>query len=724
MSEMVSDDKESPSPRLPRSLVDSRLVGWISNLPPIAWAIRTIVRTWSKRGIREGPDQDAPTDTGLDATLQRIAHDVVNALGYAGVMVATYEQGDALTVHALCVDPAMVDEEQIRRWEAEASRIAGKPLSLTDPKVARVYRYREEHEENLSVRSVKEGKPVTSDTLFDLVRPIAPLSTKPFVEGIQKALGIQEVVAVPFFLETKVNGQSTRETVGCLFAAKRDRISEPDKLVLAAFGQQAAAAIESERRRLQIQVAQEIVFGMQTGLGNEERVLLQIVEGVVDDLGYAGAMVSTHEADGAFPVRALYVAPEIASQEQIHAWEAEASRIANKPLSLTDPDIARVYIRQKEYEDNLLVRAFQAGKPLTSDSLFDLFAPITPPSARPFVEGIQQNLGIQQVIVVPFFLETFSGGQPKREIVGTLFAATRSRSFSHGEIELLQAFGQQAAIGIRNARLYCTIQELYHKAEERRQAAEIFGRMAFSAVALVHALRNHIGAFRTHLQLVEMMSRLPAERQREILSRGPRILERLDGAADILDHLDEPWLELPDVVTDINACLVRAREKVILGREEIEAREGIVVHELLAEDAPTIRTSPDMLTETFKILIMNAVEAIRHRDEGRTKGGDLWIESRLYDQTTAQVLIRDNGIGIRPENMNSIFEMRWPSRETGTGFGLFWTKYYIEGLGGTIKAESVWQEGTTFFIHLPVSQADESFSYPEENLKGNLNNGC
>jgi sensor histidine kinase regulating citrate/malate metabolism len=37
------------------------------------------------------------------------------------------------------------------------------------------------------------------------------------------------------------------------------------------------------------------------------------------------------------------------------------------------------------------------------------------------------------------------------------------------------------------------------------------------------------------------------------------------------------------------------------------------------------------------------------------------------------------------------------------GFGLFWAKDYIEGLGGSIKVESVWQQGTCFRVRLPVS---------------------
>jgi signal transduction histidine kinase len=691
--------KEAPIAKLQKlvgRLITSRPAGWVANLPPIAWATRVVARTWAKREIGKVPAQEAQIERvagiGLEATLYQIVYDVVNTLGYFGAGVATYEPDDSLPLRAFYYDPNIVSEEQVHEWETQISKIMGKPFSLSDPDIARVYVHQDEYQDNLAVRAVKARGPVQSDEYYDTCTPVVPLSAKPIVEGVQKALGIEQVISFPFFLETVVDGQPTREIVGNLFAVKRGKISEQDVLILSAFGRQASTAIESERRRLQIQLTQELVFAMQTSLQDETQVLQRIVRGVTSDLGYMGAGVATYEPDGSLPLRVFYLDPNIVSEEQVHEWEAQVSEIMGKPFSISDPDATRVYVHQDEFKDNLTVQALKAGKPVQTDKLYNLFRPVVPLSAKPIIDGIQEAVGVGQLIAIPFFLETFVDGKPTREIVGHLFTGTRSRSFSSGEIELLKAFGQQAAAGIRNARLY-------RKAEERRQAAEIFGRMAFTAAASVHALRNHIGAFRAHLQLMQYMSQLPAERRHEILDRGPKILDRLNEAADILENLHEPWRETPDVLTDINACLTRAIDKVILDRDETEAREGIVVHESLLEGLLSIKTSPDMLTETFKVMVKNAVEAIREKGGG----GDLWIESRLDDDAVAEVLIRDNGIGIEPENLSKVFEMRWSTKKAGMGFGLFWTKDYIEGLGGSIKVESVWQKGTTFRISLPAS---------------------
>ncbi|RLC67981.1 MAG: hypothetical protein DRI48_00820 [Chloroflexi bacterium] len=675
-------------------LTESRLVGWIVNLPPIAWGARAIARLLVARRIGRAPARKAVvervTGTSLEATLQQIVYDVVEALGYVGAMVATYEQGDSLPVRAFYVDSALATEEQIRRWEEEVSKYSRRPVSITNPDIARVFVYQDECQGNLSVRAFRAGGPVISEELYDLFVPVAPPASRPLVQGIQQALGIQQVIAVPFFLEIAVEGELKREIVGNLFAAKQDEITERDERILSAFGRQAAAAIESERRRLQIEVTQEIVYEMQSKLQDEEQILQRISEGVVSDLGYVGAMVATYEPDESLSVRAFYIDPHLVSEEQIRQWEEEVSKYSAQVVSITDPAVARVFVSYEEYQDNLGVRAVRAGEPITSGELYDLFTPIAPPSSKPAVKGIQQALGVQQVIAVPFFLETLVDGEPEREIVGNLFAATRSRQFSHGEIELLRAFGQQAAAGIRNARLY-------QQVEERRQVAQVFGRMAFSAAASVHALRNHIGAFQMHLHLIQVT---PPERREEIMQLSSKMLERLDEAAKILDNLHEPWRLNLEVLTDVNACVARAIGRAVKNKEEVEAKEGIVVHAVLADDLPRIETSPDMLTEAFRVLIKNAVEAVREKGGG----GEVQIESRLNeDGSCVEVSFSDDGIGIQPEHLSKVFELRWSTKETGMGFGLFWTKEFVEGLGGSIEVESVWQEGTTISMALPVS---------------------
>ncbi|MCP5099247.1 MAG: GHKL domain-containing protein, partial [Chloroflexi bacterium] len=146
--------------------------------------------------------------------------------------------------------------------------------------------------------------------------------------------------------------------------------------------------------------------------------------------------------------------------------------------------------------------------------------------------------------------------------------------------------------------------------------------------------------------------------------------------------------------TSVNTCIVNARNKVIPEHAETAVSVRIQVDGTL----PLVEASPDMLTEAFSILIKNGVEAIQDKDN---HDGVLRL-STAVSANHIIIEIEDNGFGIKEENFNKIFNMRWSTKESGLGFGLFWTKDFIEGLGGKIEVESVWQHGTTFRVYLPV----------------------
>lgn len=681
---------------------NSRFIAWISNFPPIASLLRFITAAMMKRQLRQAGVQDTlmkrAAETDIDSTLHSIVQDVVEALGYVGAMVAVYEQGDTLPLRATYIDPRIVSMDQIRQWEQQVSELIGKKISIIDPEIARestrAYRYHPEWQDNLSIRAAEAGAPVISADLYDLFRPVVPPSSKPIIDGIQQALGIRQVIAVPFFLQATRDGETIREMVGNLFTVKRDEITAEDQLVLASFGRQAASAIEGERRAVQIKITQALVYEMQTNLSNEAQILRRIVSGIVENMNFAGAMVATLEADGALSVRATRIDTAIASAEQIRQWEIDLSRAVGTPLSITDTQLAfdtgRVYVNNEAYRDNLGVRAVKAQKSLMSSSLYELFCPIVPASAKPLIDGIQQALGIQQMITVPFFLRLGSD-ENQRQLIGNLFVATRSRVFSQGEIEMLQIFGEQAAAGIRNARLY-------RLSEERREIAQLFAKMAFSSTAYIHDLNNHIAVARASMGMLPNYDKLDAQMKQRFLETLPRAIERLNEASQIISNLHEPWRVEPDAMVDVNQCVQEAVEKL---RRRTETSTSITAD--LSPELPTVRTAPAMLTEALRTILKNAVEAIE--EAGREQGTVHIKNCLLPEKQIIEIRIEDNGTGIMPENLTKVFEMRWSTKKAGMGFGLFWAQDYITGLGGKIYAESEWGRGTTFVLELPFEAA-------------------
>jgi GAF domain-containing protein len=357
----------------------------------------------------------------------------------------------------------------------------------------------------------------------------------------QHLLGIKQLIAMPFVLDD--------EPVGNLIAAKRSEFTDEDIDFLTIYSRQAAISLQSQRHLAETNALERIILTLQVSMTDETHVLQLIVDAVVQTLGYAGAMVATMESDNSLPVRAF------AKDFDSSMLDYLVDKLGISPVSPRSV----VYLDDEMYADNLSVRAVQGSeglpeKYLVSNSLYDLFRPIV---NRPLSNLAQRLVGIKQVVAVPFFLDG--------EVVGNLFIATRQPHFSARDISILIAFGQQAAVGIRNARLY-------RKAEERRQIAQMFARMAFSASASVHALRNHIGSFRTFISLVRRFPQVSAERFSRIIESTGELIQRLDESAHLLENMHMPWQQSVDELTDVNACLGWAIAEIF---PRLISRDGI-----------------------------------------------------------------------------------------------------------------------------------------------------
>ena len=605
----------------------------------------------------------------LQTVLQQIADDAVNRLGCIGTLVATLEHGNALPVRAFSVE---MPTERLVEFEASVG------ISLIGPDAV-VYLNDRKHRHNLSVRAVNgvNGNPqpyLISDSLHELLQPLVD---KPVANLIQQELKIQQVAAIPFTLDGEV--------VGNLFAASQSKFSAKELNSLVTLSRQAAAAIQSERDLTALRALESIIFKLQSKMTDETEVLQEIVDAVVNDLEYAGAIVATLENENALPVRtyAVDVAADVLRQLEDKVG-----------VSLSGPQ-AVVYLDNEKHKENISVRAvkeLQEPKSyLMTDSLYDLLRPI---AMKPLADLAQRLVGFKQIITIPFFLEN--------EVVGNLFVATRRPSFTEREIRTLTAFGQQAAAGLRNARLY-------RIAEERREIAQKFGRMAFSATASVHDLRNHVGVVRNYLHLLTMIHKLPTEQHQAVLGEVSGMMERLTAVTQILDNLHQPWQQIPDRPVHVNHCIIRAIGEVFPGTPiedlytEVKTKDAITLSLYLAPDLPVIQTALDMLTEAFRIVIKNAAEALK--ENGNVC--KIWIATQRKTNEIIEVVIRDSGPGIKSNDLQRVFDMGWSTKlGQGMGFGLFWAKDYLTGFGGDIQAESKWGDGATFRITLPIYRDD------------------
>ncbi len=133
----------------------------------------------------------------------------------------------------------------------------------------------------------------------------------------------------------------------------------------------------------------------------------------------------------------------------------------------------------------------------------------------------------------------------------------------------------------------------------------------------------------------------------------------------------------------------------------------ITVEKAIEADVPAISADRDQLIQVLINLVVNSLHAM-------PEGGRLRLSLDRED-SHVRLGVSDTGHGMPEEIRSKIFEPFFTTKDfgKGTGLGLTVVKGIVEEHGGTIAVESVVGKGTTFWIQLPVDEAQTAaISYP------------
>lgn len=114
-----------------------------------------------------------------------------------------------------------------------------------------------------------------------------------------------------------------------------------------------------------------------------------------------------------------------------------------------------------------------------------------------------------------------------------------------------------------------------------------------------------------------------------------------------------------------------------------------------------VRADNDMLKTVVRNFMSNA---IKFSPENST----IEISAQQYDADFARVSVRDHGVGIAPERLDSIFNKGETTYgtggEEGSGLGLQLCADFARKIGGDVMVESTLGEGSTFSILIPLKK--------------------
>ena len=203
------------------------------------------------------------------------------------------------------------------------------------------------------------------------------------------------------------------------------------------------------------------------------------------------------------------------------------------------------------------------------------------------------------------------------------------------------------------------------------------------AAGVAHEIGNPLNALSLNLQLLKRSTGENSEID-ECLNQIERLSGIIHGFLQAL-RPSKPNLSRGTVADPIKSCLATMKN--------LFEERGVLVSLDLVGAIPSVALDKSQMEQVFFNLLKNALEAVKD-------GGSIDIDISSDDNDVITT-IRDNGLGMNPEQVTHLFEPYKTSKEHGTGLGLMITARIVRDHGGTIAVESQLGEGTTFTIRLP-----------------------
>jgi two-component system sensor histidine kinase HydH len=250
-----------------------------------------------------------------------------------------------------------------------------------------------------------------------------------------------------------------------------------------------------------------------------------------------------------------------------------------------------------------------------------------------------------------------------------------------------------AAIRAQSARYKSTAEQLAAAnqsllaAEAAMRRTERLAALGQLSAGLAHELRNPLGSIKGSADLLarsashnDPMAKELAEIISAEVDRTNSLVTRFLDFARPLEPRREP--------ADVADVIDRAVNRAAVNQDKVEVIRNY------STSLPRLAIDPELMEQVFLNLVINASQA-------SAPGDPVTIRTREVDGQ-AEVSVIDQGCGIPPDKIETIFNPFVTTKQNGVGLGLAIVAKIVDGHGGKMSVESEPGKGSTFRVLLPI----------------------
>ncbi len=209
---------------------------------------------------------------------------------------------------------------------------------------------------------------------------------------------------------------------------------------------------------------------------------------------------------------------------------------------------------------------------------------------------------------------------------------------------------------------------------------------------VAHEIKNPLTPMKLSMQFLQKSIESNAPNIRQLTESTARTLvEQIDHLSQIAGefsqfaNIENPKKEIFDLNNALQTVL-----HLYASNDQLQITQNLLEKNIFIEADRT------HINRLFTNLLLNALQAIPENKKPRVLINEYIVDSNVI------IEIADNGMGIAEDIRSKIFTPNFTTKTSGTGLGLAMCKRMVEQAKGEIWFETNADNGTTFFVKLPI----------------------